>query len=227
VLATIGHINSNKQAEQVLRAIASDPVLRERCEYRLLGLVEPDEQARLTDLSDSLGLPPPRFTGWLEDDALRAEMAEVDVICCLRSPLLETGSASLVTAMRSARPVLVSDHGAYADVPRDLVMRCEPGNEAEAIVRHLRSLLEVEGLAAELGRRGRAYTFEANSAASYVNALLPAMEAATAAGPQISMARTLGGHLGRWGLTRNHPQAARTAGDLSQMLRWENKDAVA
>lgn len=227
VLATIGHINRNKQADQVLRGIASHPALRDRCEYHLLGQIEQSEREHLNAVALSLGMMPPSFTGWLEDAELRQRIAEVDVICCLRNPLLEAGSASLITAMRSARPVLVSNHGSYAEVPGDIVLRCTPGSEAPDLARHLLALLEAPEQAAELGQRARAYTFEVNTAASYVDALLPAMEAATAAAPQISAARLMGRQLGKLGLSAGHPQVLRTAQNLSDLLGYANKDVLA
>lgn len=224
VLATIGDVNRNKQADQVLHALAGHAKLRERCDYRLLGVVEEVEQQRLTNLALSLGLRPPSFSGWLTNDALRAAVGDVHVICCLRYPLLEAGSASLITGMRSARPVLVSDHGCYAEVPRHLVLHCEPGNEAPSIMRHLLTLLDNPERAVQLGEEARIHSLTANSAASYVDALIPAMEAATAVSPIIAAARELGRHLGEMGVAPHDPPAARIAQALAPMFPRDDKD---
>ena len=218
VIATIGHINPNKRADQVLLAIASDPVLRARCEYRLLGHVEGPEQERLEHLSADLGIPPPRFTGWLSDAALHAEMAEVDVISCLRHPVLEAGSASLVTAMYAARPTLVSWHGVYAEVPDDIVYQCTPGQEAGDVAAHLRAILVEPDAALAMGQRARAHALQVHSAAYYVDRLLPAIAAATEAAPAIAAARRLGKVLGRFDIGPNDPAVSRIAGNLSDML---------
>ena len=218
VIATIGHVNPNKQADQVLRAIASDATLRAACEYRLLGHIERAEQERLTRLAQELGIAPPLFTGWLAPDKLHAAMAEVDVIACLRHPLLEAGSASLITALHAARPTLVSHQGVYAEVPADLVFACAPGQEAADVARHLRRILDDPASAQAQGQRGQAYAAQAHSAASYVNGLLAAVTAATSAAPAIASGRRLGQILGHFALAADDPAATRIARSLSEML---------
>ncbi len=127
VVASIGYVNPNRQVEQVLYALASHGELRRRCELEVDRARYLEASARRSKASAlDLGLHKPGFTGWVEDAELRRLMASVDVLCRLRHPILETGSASLITGMRSARPVLVSAHGAYADVPDDLVLSLHP-----------------------------------------------------------------------------------------------------
>ena len=172
------------------------------------------EQERLEHLSADLGIPPPRFTGWLSDAALRAEMAEVDVIACLRHPVLEAGSASLVTAMYAARPTLVSWHGVYAEVPDDVVHHCAPGQEAGDVAAHLRAILLEPDAALAMGQRARAHALKVHSAAHYVDRLLPAILAATEAAPAIAAARSLGKVLGRFGISPDDPAVSRIAGKL-------------
>jgi len=218
VIATIGHVNPNNRADQVLLAIASDTVLRARCEYRLLGHVEGPEQERLEHLSTDLGIPPPRFTGYLSDAALRAEMAEVDVISCLRHPVVEAGSASLVTAMYAARPTLVSWYGVYAEVPEDAVYHCTPGQEAVDVAAHLRAILAEPAAALTMGQRARARALQVHSANNYVDRLLPALAAATEAAPAIAAAHRLGKVLGRFEIDPNDPAVTRIVGNLSNML---------
>jgi glycosyltransferase involved in cell wall biosynthesis len=218
VIATIGHVNPNKRTDQILLAIASDSALSARCEYRLLGHVEGPERKRLEHLSADLGIPPPRFTGWLSDEDLRAQMAEVDVISCLRYPLLEAGSASLVTAMYAARPTLVSWHGVYAEVPDDVVLHCTPGQEAGDVAAHLRAILAEPDAALAMSQRARAHALQVYSAAYYVDRLLPAIAAATEAAPAIAAARRLGKLLGRFDIGPNDPAVSRIAGNLSDML---------
>jgi hypothetical protein len=218
VIATIGHINRNKRADQVLLAIAGDPVLRAGCEYRLLGHIEGPERERLEGLSADLGLPPPRFTGWLSDASLCAEMAEVNVISCLRYPVLEAGSASLVTAMYAARPTLVSWHGVYAEVPDDIVLHCAPGQESRDVAAHLRTILANPDAAVAIGQRARAHALQIHSAANYVDQLLPALAVATKAAPAIAAGRRLGKLLGRLYVDPNDPAVSRVAANLSDML---------
>ncbi|RDJ25196.1 glycosyltransferase [Bosea caraganae] len=224
VVATIGDVNPNKQADQVLRAIASRPDLKAHCQYRLIGEVGANQRTWLEGLAAELGIAPPRFTGWIDDDALKNEMRSVDVVCCLRNPIIEAGSASLITGMRSARPVLVSNHGVYADVPADLVLRCEPGREAADVARHLTAILADRAAAAAMGRRARAYVRETNSAERYVDGLLPALAAANAAAPAIGLARRLGRQFGELGMSPDSPQGQRLMAALSDMFQTERQE---
>jgi len=145
-------------------------------------------------------------------------MSEVDVISCLRHPLLESGSASLIAAMYAARPVLVSHHGTYADLPTGLVLPCAPGQEAPGVAAHLRAILKDPASAQAMGQRARAYAIQTHSAARYVDKLLPALASATAAAPTITSARHQGHILGQLGMPPDDPAAIRIARNLSDML---------
>lgn len=218
VIATIGHVNQNKRADQVLAAIASDPVLRSRCEYRLLGHVEESERARLSRLARLLGLDEPLFTGWIEIEELRRQVAEVHVLSCLRHPIFETGSASLILAMRSGRPVLVSNMGVYSDVDDGAVLKCTPGNEAPDIARHLLSLIRTPRRRDEIGQSAVSYVERANSLVSYVDALEEAMEAASANAPKVAMLRSFGRSLGAMGVATSDAVCDRVAHGLDGMF---------
>lgn len=218
VVASIGYVNPNRHAEQVLYALASHGELRRRCEFRLIGPVTSETRVALESLALDLGLRRPSFTGWVEDAELRRLMATVDVLCCLRYPILETGSASLITAMRSARPVLVSDHGGYAEVPGDLVYRCSPGAEALDVARHLLAIMNDRAAAAARGGRARSHSLDVNSARHYVDGLLPALARATAAAPMVRSARNLGRQIGGLGLPADNETARRLGSQLSAMF---------
>lgn len=218
VVASIGYVNPNRQVEQVLYALASHSELRRRCEFRLIGPITSETRASLECLALDLGLRRPSFTGWVEDAELRRLMTTVDVLCCLRYPILETGSASLITGMRSARPVLVSAHGAYADVPDDLVYRCTPGSEARDVARHLLAIMSDRATAAAKGVRARNYSLDVNCARHYVDGLLPALARATAVAPIVRSARNLGRQIGSLGLPAHNETARRLVSQLSAMF---------
>ena len=100
-------------------------------------------------------------------------LAAVDAICCLRNPVLEGASASLILAMRTGRPVLVSDHGPYAEIPDGLVLKCRPGHEATDVRLHLEALLADPAPARAMAQRARAYAKATFTASGYVDRLLP------------------------------------------------------
>ncbi len=156
VVTTIGHMNRNKRAGEVIRALGASQRLRDHVSYILVGPVEAKEQASLLALARQVGAREPQFTGWVSEEVLRMLIAGTDVMCCLRYPALEGGSASMITAMLSGRPTLVSDHASYAEVPDDLVMKCAPGHEAADVTRHLETIFDDPSGARAMGERARA-----------------------------------------------------------------------
>ncbi len=218
VVATVGHINRNKRVADMLRAMADSEPLRERVRYRLIGPVEPAERAALGDLARSLGVPEPEFTGWVEDADMPRRLAGVDVICCLRNPVLEGASASLIVALRSGRPVLVSDHGPYAEVPDGLVLKCRPGHEATDVRLHLEALLADPAPARAMAGRARAYAAETFTARNYADGLLALADRATEGLPAVRAGMGIGRTLAGFGMAPDDPAGGRIAAALDDLL---------
>ena len=172
VVVTFGNVNSNKQAAEVIAAIGSSPELAAGCDYLLVGSIEQPERDRLEALARAHGVSSVKCTGWVDDRRLRQLLAGADVISCLRFPILEGGSASVIMAMLAGRPVLVSDHGCYGEIPDDVVLKCRPGAEAGDVARHLTALLADRTARHVLGARARAYAAEVHSPARYAQELL-------------------------------------------------------
>nr|WP_263967479.1 glycosyltransferase [Roseomonas sp. SXEYE001] len=190
-IAAIGHANANKRIDQVLLTMGASPILRGRCRLRVIGEATPAERERLTALAVAAGASPPEFTGWVSDADLRSQLRDVDVISCLRNPVLEGASASLVVALASGRPTLVTNHGCYADVPPDTVMACRPESEALDAMRHLEHLVADPAWGVSMGKRGRALAGERHSPAAYAKALLPFLEEIVATRPRRNVRRQL------------------------------------
>lgn len=218
VVATIGHVNPNKRVADMLRAMADSEPLRERVRYRLIGPVEPSQRAALDGLARSLGVPEPEFTGWVEDAEMARQLAGTDAICCLRNPVLEGASASLILAMRSGRPVLVSDHGPYADVPDGLVLKCRPGAEATDVRLHLEALLADPAPARAMAERARAYAEATFTASGYAERLLDHVDRVTETLPAVRAAMAMGRTLAGFGMAPDDPAGARVADALDGLL---------
>lgn len=224
VAATIGHVNANKRVDQIIRAIGASPRLREAVHYLVIGDIHDAERARLTGLADRVGAPQPDFTGWVSDTTLHILLAGVDVIGCLRHPVIEGGSASLVLALRSGRPTLVSDQGSYAEVPDDLVLKCPPGHEAAHVLHHLETVLDDPRGAEAMGRRARAYAETVHSPGAYVAALLPFLERVARAAPAIMARRRIRRTLAGLGLPSDPASTAGAARGLDDLLRGAGKE---
>ena len=88
-VAVIGDTNPNKRIDQVILAVAASPVLRRCCRIRVIGGTTEEVRERLSAYARTLEIQPPEFTGWVSDEELRWQLRDVDVICCLRYPVLE------------------------------------------------------------------------------------------------------------------------------------------
>jgi glycosyltransferase involved in cell wall biosynthesis len=218
VVATIGHVNRNKRVADMLRAMADSAPLRERVRYRLIGPVEPAERMALLDLASSLDVPAPAFTGWVEEADMPRHLAAVDAICCLRNPVLEGASASLILALRTGRPVLVSDHGPYAEVPDGLVMKCRPGHEATDARLHLEALLADPAPARAMAQHARAYAEATFTASGYADRLLAHVDRVTEGLPAVQAAMGLGRTLAGFGMAPDDPAGERIAAVLDGLL---------
>lgn len=217
-IVTVGHVNQNKCVDRVIMAIASSKELRLHCRYRLVGPFEESERDRLLGLARRVGVTGPDFTGWVSDSDLHSEILGADVICCLRNPVLEGGSASAIFGMLSGRPLLVSNHGVYAEMPDDLVFKCQPGEETTEVARHLTSILRDPAAAQARGSRARQYASRHHSASRYVDALLPLLQSAITVGPAITTGIAIGRILGSLGLKPDDPAAIRAVAPLASCL---------
>ncbi len=217
VVVTVGHVNTNKRADQVIRAMGASPRLRARGRYLLLGPVSPEEHGRLLRLAQDVGAPAPAFSGWLPDEALIAHLAISDVIACLRYPVTEGGSASVVLALRSARPTLVSDTGVYSGLPEDVALRCTPGDEAADVLRHLEWVLDNPVAARQIGERAAAWAAETHAPAAYAARLVPFLGEAARSAPAILAARSLGLAAARLGFATGEPALSRMGAVLAEL----------
>ncbi|MCR0985252.1 glycosyltransferase [Roseomonas populi] len=210
-VAAIGYANPNRQLDQVITAIGASGTLRGHCRLRVIGAAEEAERARLTALAELLGVAPPEFTGWVSDEDLRWQLRDVDAITCLRNPVLEGASASVILALASGRPTLVTNHGCYAELPGDTVLACRPEAEALDAMRHLEWVQANPAEAAALGARGQAVALTRHSFHTYADALLPLLEEVTRDRPRREARVRLASLLEGFGLGPDDP-ATRRAG---------------
>jgi glycosyltransferase involved in cell wall biosynthesis len=161
-LLTIGHVNANKRASSVIRAIAGSEVLRRNLVYRLVGPIEPDTLLDLSALANSLRVNL-MISGKVDDAALASALVEADAICCLRWPSLEAASASTVEAMLYGKATIVTDTGFYSEIPSDCVIKISQENELEdlrAALEHLYTTPHDRAAMADRGQRWAERSFQ-------------------------------------------------------------------
>ena len=215
---TVGLVNPNKCADRVIRALAASPGLRERCRYRLVGPATPEARARLEAQTAELGFTGLSVEGAASDAELDAALAAADVIACLRSPVLEGASASVVEAMLAGRPVIVADAGCYADLPDDAVVKVPADVPLPALAAALERLAADEPGRRALGARARAHASGRFTLDSYLDVLVPLLEATARSAPLLQLSGAMGTRLAALGLARNDAVVARVSSTLERLF---------
>lgn len=211
---TVGHINPNKRAESVIRAIGNSAVLRRNTTYRLVGHIQPDMSQHLASLARSLQVKLV-ISGKVDSDTLLQALGEAHVICCLRWPSLEAASASAAEAMLYGKPVVVTDTGFYSELPDACVRKIQIQDEIPELQQALEYLCENESDRLALGAKAAEWATVTFSAKNYANQLIAVSLAAQRAAPMLKATQSLAGTLWRWGASPN----LMTLSDTTEPLR--------
>lgn len=150
-LLTIGHVNPNKRVESVIEAIASNPLLRQRITYQLVGAIEPNVMESLSELAEQRGVKL-IISGEVNINELNNSIATSDVVSCLRWPTLEAASASAIEAMLHGKMVIVTDHRFYSEIPDSCAFKIDHDNELAELTSVLISLLEDQSQIEAMGK---------------------------------------------------------------------------
>jgi glycosyltransferase involved in cell wall biosynthesis len=170
-LLTVGHINANKRAASVIRAIGKSPTLRRKVTYRLVGPISAEAVLELSSLADVLGVKL-LISGAVDDDALTLAFARADIVSCLRWPSLEAASASAIEAMLWGKPIVVTDTGFYREIPDGLVAKVSAANEVQDICAALERLSGSSAERASMGARAQQWAAATYSAQNYARSLI-------------------------------------------------------
>lgn len=96
--------------------------------------------------------------GFLDFDEFAAGIAACDLCLNLRYPSAGETSASLLRVLAIGRPVIVSDHAQFAEMPAEIAVRVPLGDgEADTLADELRRLLRDSGRLRAMGERARAH----------------------------------------------------------------------
>ena len=166
VVVSFGHIQPTKCIDDVLRAIAGSPRLRDGLLYVVSGFTgSPGYLAHLRDLVEEHGLDAcVRFALDLSDARLEALSAEADGFVNLRHPNTEGASVSLIEQLATGKPVIVLATGCYAEVPDGAAIKIAGPRDEAAIRDALHAMLGDARHLGEIGRRGRAHAMRSDCA---------------------------------------------------------------
>lgn len=157
LIGAFGFLKPYKRIAESLRAFARLLRVEPRAKMILAG--EPHPDLPVESMIRSLGLSGAvRVLGYLDIGDFTGYMAACDVVLNLRYPTVGETSGSLLRALGLGKPVLVSDVGAFRDLPDDVCLKVRVGaGEEDEIFEHLNTLVSRPELAAALGARARAW----------------------------------------------------------------------
>ena len=217
-IATIGVINPNKCADDVIRAIAASPTLRTNCRFRIIGVITNAERTRLQNLSRELGFDQLDIVGEVDDDALVSELEHADILSCLRKPVLEGASASAIEGMKSGRPIIVSDAGFYADLPDDLVFKIPAAIDVPQLTAVLERLVQDEELRRQTGLQAKDWAMRTFTTEAYVTVLEDLLTRFINAAPMLAVGTRIGQQLAELDIAGNDPAIERLAEKMHRLF---------
>jgi glycosyltransferase involved in cell wall biosynthesis len=199
-ILTVGHVNANKRAASVIRAIGSSGLLREWAVYRLVGPIHSGMVHQLSALARSCSVRL-RLVGEVDEIGLSKAFQEADIVCCLRWPSLEAASASAIEAMLHGKAIVVTDTGFYRELPSELVTKIVPEDEVATLRMALERLGSDRGLRNALGERSRDWAAATFTAQSYVEQIVSMVDTSARIMPVLEATSYFTRVMASWGNT--------------------------
>lgn len=191
MVTIFGIISPYKQPERLMHAVAQLGEEGMEIIIHFAGPVEEHYRTELIALAEELSIEMPVFHGYLSDDDLMTTLGQSDAICCLRHPVTEGGSASLITALYQGRPMIVPDIASYSMVPDDLILKVSYGEDSEDLVAALRQIFADPEGSRRMAQKAREWAEANYSARAYVDALVPILDEAVSDLPVYKAMRQL------------------------------------
>lgn len=217
-MVTVGVMNPNKCIDKAIAAIAASPPLSGSLDYHLVGPIEPLERQRLTALAAELGYDALTIHGPVDEELLEHHLAAADIICCLRSPVLEGASGSAIEGLLAGRPLIVADAGFYSDLPDELVFKVPADIELTSLTSQLERLAQDEPLRRRTGAAACLWAQSHFNLPAYVLALEGLMQDTISAYAVLSVGRRFGQRLQGLGIAALDPTVDRVAAVLGEIF---------
>ena len=218
-ILSVGVVNPNKRVEAVINAVAGSPVLRSRCEYNIVGCIEPSYRAKLRSLIADSGLQDAvHVHGEVSDFELHWRFAEADVLACLRWPALEGASASCIEAMSYGKAVIVTDTGFYSSIPSDCVLKVSLVREAQELAQHLEMMVANVDERDALGKRALDWARREYAPETYAERIEPLLELAAEERPSADALKQIGLTLRAMGVQHDDPIVSRVGSEFQTLF---------
>jgi glycosyltransferase involved in cell wall biosynthesis/SAM-dependent methyltransferase len=171
-LASFGLITPEKGIERTLRALKA---LSDRHDFHYALVGSANNFPEIRDMIKQLGLHDRvTITGHVALEEFERLIANTDVAINLRERAVGATSGSLCRIMAAGVPAIISNVGAFSELPDDAVVKIDHDEHADALLRaYLQALIEDEPLRQQIGRNARRYVLAEHeieaSAAKYVD----------------------------------------------------------
>ena len=218
-ILTVGVVNPNKRVEAVINAVAGSSMLRTRCEYNIVGPIEPSYRDKLESLiADSGLLETVHVHGEVSDFELHWRFAEADILACLRSPALEGASGSCIEAMSYGKAIIVTDTGFYSSLPSDCVLKVSLAREAQELAQHLEMVAVDVNERDALGKRALDWAKREHAPETYAERIEPLLEAAVDERPSADALKRIGLTLRAMGVQHDDPVVGRIGSEFRTLF---------
>lgn len=168
-ILTVGMVNANKLITKVMDAIADSKFLRKNVCYKVVGPTEDGSylQEILNKLRQKKLDKSVKIIGRVDEKSLAEYYSKADIVCNLRFPAIEGASASLQEQLMLGKPAVVANHGVYAGVPDDCVVKVDLKNLKESFVEKITELVKNPELRKRIGQNALNYAKEAYDPEKY------------------------------------------------------------
>lgn len=219
-LLTIGDVNLNKRCESIIQALGKHPWLASKWQYRIAGGVSKSHAEHLKQVAKAGAVQVDlELLGSIDDKTLAREMKNSNAIACLRFPIIEGASASIVSSLASGRPTLVSCGGCYDEIPDSMVMRVPVETETESIQCHLEFITKNYAKSVESAEKAKEWVANRHSGDCYATAFEEFLHASM---PELFLAAftdQIAERLTQWKWTRDVPVVNRVEMEMNHLFR--------
>lgn len=141
-ILTVGHMNSNKCILEMISALmdicASSKYI---IKYTLAGHITTETSIAIHRMVENSSLIV-KILGEVDNFKLHELLCEADLVSCLRTPIFETASGSLLESLLYGKATLVLNSGYYAEIPDDIVFKVSLDKLSSDIENVLNSMTE-------------------------------------------------------------------------------------
>lgn len=123
LLLTFGDINKNKLVKNVIDSISTlQSDIRQCITYQVVGHVADSYKEELVELANSKRVNL-IVTGKVSDEELDMYLKKSDLIICLRNPITESSSCSLIESLTYGKNTIALNKGHYANHPDSVLIK--------------------------------------------------------------------------------------------------------